>query len=145
MAEIKRKRRRRKPRQRGRPSKYKPEFAVTVLELGQRGYGITEAANHFGVVASTFALWEGRHNEFKRAAKRVRENSRFWARWRSNWKIDRLAEKDENQLIEAIHRVRSQRMAHAGTLDDLRREFGVERIEIFPKASRVRITTFAVE
>ena len=145
MAEFKRKRRRRKPRQKGRPSKYKPEFCATVLELGQKGYAITDAANHLGVVASTFALWERRYPEFKQAAKRIRENSRFWSRWRSNWRIDRLAEKQENHLIEAIYRIRQQRMAHAGTIEDLRRELGIEKIEIIPKATRVRITTFASE
>jgi hypothetical protein len=88
-------------------------------------------------------LWEQRYPPFKQAAKRIRENSRFWARWRSNWKIDRLAEKEEAHLIEALHRVRSQRMASAGTIEDLRREFGVEKIEIIPKAARVRITTFS--
>ncbi len=145
MAEFKRKRRRRKPRQKGRPEKYRPEFVETVLLLGQKGYGITDAANHLGVVASTFGRWERTYPDFKRAAKRIRENSRFWSRWRSNWKIDRLAEKEEGHLIQAIHRIRSQRMAHAGTIEDLRRELGVEKIEIIPKASRVRITTFASE
>ena len=145
MAEIKRKRRRRKPRQKGRPSKYRPEFVEAALELSRRGFAITEAAEHFGIAPSTLSLWAGRHPEFKRAMKRVRENSRFWARWRSEWKIAQLAEKEENHLIEALHRVRMQRMVQAGTIEDLRREYGVEKIEVIPKATRVRITTFAVE
>ena len=142
MAAIKRKRRRRKPRQKGRPSKYRPEYCETALELGRRGWGITEAANYFGVVASTFSLWEKRYPDFKQAAKRIRENSRFWARWRSNWKIDRLAEKEENHLVEPLYRVRQRRMAHAGTIEDLRKEFGVEKIEVIPNAKRVTITAF---
>lgn len=145
MALARRRRRRRKPRQNGRPTKYRPQFCETALELGQKGYSITDAAHHFGVVVSTYLAWERRFPEFKQAAKRIRENSRFWARWRSEFKIDSLAQKEERHLIEALYRVRAQRMAHAGTIEDLRKEFGVEKIEIIPNAKRVVITTFASE
>ena len=52
--------------------------------------------------------------------------------------------KEESQLVEALYRVRQQRMVHAGTIEDLRKEFSVEKIEIIPNAKRVTITAFAL-
>jgi len=62
----------------GRPSKYKPEYCNTVVELMSEGASKTEVAAYIGVVKSTIYEWEKNHDEFSNAIKKGEELSEAW-------------------------------------------------------------------
>lgn len=53
----------------GRPTKYKPEYAVTAKALAKLGATNQEMAEAFGVSQSTLKLWVVQHEEFSAAIK----------------------------------------------------------------------------
>lgn len=88
-------------------SKYRPEFAAKVRQLGRLGYLVTDAAHALGVKHQTFAAWERRHPEFKEAAKLVRANSERALKMR----LAVMLSKTEAQLLKALAHVRRRRAA----------------------------------
>lgn len=50
----------------GRPSTYKPEYAVITKELCEEGFTDSELQDFFGISESTFRRWRNTHLEFRR-------------------------------------------------------------------------------
>lgn len=57
----------------GRPSSYKPEFAVQAAKLAALGATDAEMADFFSVALSTFNLWKVKHAEFSESLKGAKE------------------------------------------------------------------------
>jgi hypothetical protein len=49
---------------RGRPSKYKPEYATEALELCKEGVGDRALAKHFDVTLTTIGAWKAQYKDF---------------------------------------------------------------------------------
>jgi predicted transcriptional regulator len=88
-----------------RRRRYDPDFCRRVRELGKKGYCVTDAAKELGVSPTSVWRWEQTKPEFRKAFAGVRRNSdMFKAR-----RFERLLEKSEEQLLEALRRVREKR------------------------------------
>lgn len=62
----------------GRPSKYKPEFCETVIELGKKGKSLAQMAAHFDVARSTIDQWAEDHPQFSEALTRAKTHCQAW-------------------------------------------------------------------
>ena len=86
-------------------------------DLGKQGFAICEAADRMGVHRETMLGWEKRIPEFRKAFRRIRQNSERWKAWRQ----ERLLAKTEEQLLVALARVRAKKAAE---LEKLKAKFG---------------------
>jgi len=55
---------------RGRPTKYKPEYAEKAEKLALLGMTDVQLAEHFGIAESNFYQWQQRFPEFQEALKK---------------------------------------------------------------------------
>lgn len=62
----------------GRPTKYKPEFCETVIEVGAYGGWISEMAEACDVHRSTMDEWASIHPEFSAAFTRAKQKAQSW-------------------------------------------------------------------
>lgn len=62
----------------GRPSKYKPEYCETVIELGKQGDSIAQMASYFDVTRQTLENWASEHPEFLAALNRAKVHCQAW-------------------------------------------------------------------
>jgi len=63
----------------GRPTKYKPEYCDTVIEVMEKGFSKEAVAGHIGISKDTLYKWIKKHEEFSDSIKRGVEISRvFW-------------------------------------------------------------------
>lgn len=62
----------------GRPTKYKPEFCQTVIEVGEYGGWVSEMAEACDVHRSTFDVWASEHPEFSAALTRAKQKAQAW-------------------------------------------------------------------
>lgn len=69
----------------GRPTDYDPAFCDRVIELGRQGASKAEMAAELECARSTFALWEGAHEEFSEAVKHAVDLSQAW--WEKNGRL----------------------------------------------------------
>lgn len=63
---------------RGRDSKYKPEYAEQVIELGRAGKSEAQMAASLGVPRSNLRLWRENHSEFLAAFELARDLAQAW-------------------------------------------------------------------
>ncbi len=57
----------------GRPSKYKPEYCLTVEYMARTGMTEVQIAEKLGVAMSTLSLWKTEHPEFSESLKTGKE------------------------------------------------------------------------
>lgn len=62
----------------GRPTKYKPEFCQTVVELAREGNSLTALAVQLGVTRQTLYEWQEVYPDFSDACTRAREAAMLW-------------------------------------------------------------------
>lgn len=62
----------------GRPTKYKPEFCQTVIEVGSYGGWLSEMAEACDVARSTMDEWAANHPEFSEALTRAKQKAQAW-------------------------------------------------------------------
>lgn len=62
----------------GRPTKYKPEFCDTVVELGALGKSKAQMAAALGSDRATINRWCDEHEEFRVAIARARDLAMAW-------------------------------------------------------------------
>ena len=62
----------------GRPTKYKPEFCNTVIEVGSCGGWLCEMAEACDVVRSTMDEWAANYPEFSEALTRAKQKAQAW-------------------------------------------------------------------
>ena len=71
----------------GRPSKYRPGYCETVLELGAQGCSVVEMAAEIGVSRSTLETeWPAAHEEFSEAFAQARQLSQAW--WEKQGRVN---------------------------------------------------------
>ena len=76
----------------GRPTKYKPEFCDTVVEVGAKGDTLAAMAEACDVDRSTINDWMDQHPEFSRAVKRGLQKAQVW--WEQKGKEATVGEVD---------------------------------------------------
>ena len=62
----------------GQPTKYKPEYCDTVIQLAEDGLSFTELAVELGVARATLYNWREENPEFLDALEKAREKSMSW-------------------------------------------------------------------
>jgi len=62
----------------GRPTKYKPEYCQTVIEVGEGGGWLCEMAEACDVTRSTMDNWSADHPEFLEALTRAKQKAQAW-------------------------------------------------------------------
>lgn len=62
----------------GRPTDYKPEYCVDVIDLGKAGKSKAQMASHFDVARSTIDKWAEAHPEFSEALSRAMAHCQAW-------------------------------------------------------------------
>lgn len=62
----------------GQPTKYRPEYCETIVELGRMGYSKARMAAHFDVAKATIDNWADQHPEFLNALSRARTYAQCW-------------------------------------------------------------------
>ena len=62
----------------GRPTKYRPEYCETVIEVGSRGGWLCEMAEACDVVRSQMDVWAEAHPEFSEALTRAKQKAQAW-------------------------------------------------------------------
>lgn len=62
----------------GRPTDYKSEYCVRVIELGKTGASLAEIASELDVVRQTVYDWQDAHPEFLDAITRARQEAKVW-------------------------------------------------------------------
>ena len=71
----------------GRPSKYRPEYCETVLELGAQGCSVVEMAAEIGVARNTLETeWPAQHEDFLQAFAQARQLSQAW--WEKQGRVN---------------------------------------------------------
>ena len=66
------------PKAAHRPTKYRPEFCLRVVELGADGMGRAEIAHELGTNRQTLHDWEAAHPAFADAMTRARDAALAW-------------------------------------------------------------------
>lgn len=84
----------------GRPSDYRPEHCLTVIECGKQGMSLAETACELGVVRSTLQLWEQEIPEFSVAMAKMRELSQAW--WEKTGRVGMFEESGGVKLNASI-------------------------------------------
>jgi transposase-like protein len=64
--------------ERGRPSKYKPEFCEQAIELGKLGKSPTQIACAFEVDRATLYRWAEEYEDFRTALTRAKAEEQNW-------------------------------------------------------------------
>lgn len=62
----------------GRPTKYDPAFCEKVIELGRKGYSLTQISVELGYSKATLLGWANAHIEFSTALTRAKECEQAW-------------------------------------------------------------------
>ena len=62
----------------GQPTKYKPEYCKTVIELGKEGKSLVQMAAHFDVARQTIDNWAEQNDEFLEALTRAKVHCQAW-------------------------------------------------------------------
>lgn len=62
----------------GRPTKYRPEFCQTIIEVGEYGGWLSEMAEACDVARSTMDEWAANHPEFSEALTRAKQKAQAW-------------------------------------------------------------------
>lgn len=62
----------------GRPTKYRPEFCDTIIEVGETGGWLSEMAEACDVARSTIDEWAANHPEFSEALTRAKQKAQAW-------------------------------------------------------------------
>lgn len=62
----------------GRPTKYRPEFCRTIVEIGEQGGWLCEMAEACDVHRSTMDEWAANHPEFSEALTRAKQKAQAW-------------------------------------------------------------------
>lgn len=62
----------------GRPTKYRPEFCETIIEIAEQGGWMCEMAEACDVHRNTFDLWVDAHPEFMEALMRAKQKAQAW-------------------------------------------------------------------
>ena len=62
----------------GQPTKYKPEYCESVVELSREGATLTALAVELGVSRDTLYEWQKVHPQFSDACTRARDVARKW-------------------------------------------------------------------
>lgn len=79
---------------------YHPSICPKAVDLGVRGFCVTEAAQSMGISHSTFRRWEQSRPEFAEAAKAIRANTVNWAKER----LARMRRRREASRMRALWR-----------------------------------------
>ena len=80
----------------GRPTKYKPEYCETVIELLNQGRSIYSIARALQVAKSTLQEWAKEHEEFSAALTTGKDFSKGW--WEDEGQ-DNLHNKEFNSTL----------------------------------------------
>lgn len=90
----------------GRPTKYKPEFCQTVIEVGTYGGWLAEMAEACDVVRSQMDVWADAHPEFSEALTRAKQKAQAWfeAQGRVGLTADRFNAPLWQKQMSARHR-----------------------------------------
>lgn len=64
--------------ERGRPTKYNPEYCDVAVEYMRDGYSVTALAGHIGVARSTVFKWASEHEDFSDALKTGQALAALW-------------------------------------------------------------------
>jgi len=75
----------------GRPTKYDPKIADTVIDLMKQGASIEEICLELDICRQTFLNWCDEHPEFLEARKKAEDFSKGW--WLKNGRVN-LENKD---------------------------------------------------
>lgn len=67
-----------KPRLRGRPSEYRPEYCERVVELAKQGDGWAAYASEFEVDRATLYKWADQYPDFRTALNRAKVEEQIW-------------------------------------------------------------------
>jgi hypothetical protein len=62
----------------GRPSSYKPEYCIRIVEMAKEGVGPAGYASKFEVDKATLYKWADTHEEFRIALSRAKTEEQHW-------------------------------------------------------------------
>lgn len=88
----------------GRPTKYKPEYCQTAIDYMSEGYSVTAFAGHIGVARSTVFKWAEENPAFSDALKTAQAMAAMW--WEDTLRT--VAKTGEGNASAAIFGVKNR-------------------------------------